>query len=307
MAEPLFLGIDVGASKTVCLVGDLRQALGRGQAGAGNPRVVGLPGFRSALDEASEQALRACSRTAPLRVWVGVAGGALGLRPTLRALAAEALRAEAVWVSHDGRLLLAAAGLSKGIALVAGTGSSAYGLAADGREVSVGGWGHLLGDEGSGYDIARQALRAVTRAADGRGPATRLSEAISRALAVGGAHDLRERMYPPPPVAEVARLAQLVLALAGEDEVAAAIVAGAASDLAAAVHACRGALGVGDEQEVPVVCAGGLLGEESLLLAAVRRAVQAAGVLYDVVPLRAEPAVGALALARDQSIDTEQT
>src|SRR5205823_10053657 len=61
-----------------------------------------------------------------------------------------------------------------GLAVVAGTGSMAYGKTADGRTARAGGWGSLLGDEGSAYILVTDALRAVAHAADGRGPATDL-------------------------------------------------------------------------------------------------------------------------------------
>jgi N-acetylglucosamine kinase-like BadF-type ATPase len=169
--------------------------------------------------------------------------------------------------------------------------------------VTVGGWGHLLGDEGSGYDIARRALRAVTQAADGRAPATRLGKAIPKALNVAGVPALRRRCYPAPPVAEIARLAAIVLQLAPDDEVSASIVRAAAADLATAVSACRIRLGRAG-LDVAVAAGGGLLAPGSPLLAALAAQLDradaadgAAGVVR-LVSVHGEPAMGALALAR---------
>ena len=75
-----------------------------------------------------------------------------------------------VTVVHDTRLVLAAAGLEAGIALIAGTGSVAYGRANNGREAMAGGWGWLLGDEGSGAWLVREAAREVLRRADAGEP-----------------------------------------------------------------------------------------------------------------------------------------
>jgi N-acetylglucosamine kinase-like BadF-type ATPase len=64
-----------------------------------------------------------------------------------------------ITIVHDTRLILAAAGADAGIAVIAGTGSAAWGVTADGREARAGGWGYLLGDEGSGYWLGREAVR----------------------------------------------------------------------------------------------------------------------------------------------------
>ena len=299
MADELYLGIDGGGSKTVCLLGDRMTTLGRGEAGPANPSMGGLDAFRIALADAAHQALRASDDRRVVRAWIGVAGGdAPRVRTALRTVALELLPVTDVVISHDARLLLAAAGLASGIAVVSGTGSSVYGLAADGREVIVGGWGHLLGDEGSGYDIARQALRAVTQAADGRGPATRLSATIGAALGAPTPTELRERCYPSPPVPDLARLAQIVVELAANDDVAAAIIERAAIDLAAAVEACRRRLLPVSDSETRVVAAGGLLHDGSPLLRRLAEALTASGG-YQLTALSAEPAAGALALARD--------
>ena len=62
-------------------------------------------------------------------------------------------------IVHDTQLILAAADVQDGIALISGTGSVAWGRTPDGRTARAGGWGYLLGDEGSGYWVGRQAVR----------------------------------------------------------------------------------------------------------------------------------------------------
>lgn len=68
-----------------------------------------------------------------------------------------------ITVVHDSRLLLAAGGASTGVAVIAGTGSAAWGRNAEGEEARAGGWGYLLGDEGSGYWLGREAVRHSLR------------------------------------------------------------------------------------------------------------------------------------------------
>ena len=64
-----------------------------------------------------------------------------------------------VTVIHDTRLILAAGGTDTGIAIISGTGSAAWGINAAGQTGRAGGWGYLLGDEGSGYWFGREAVR----------------------------------------------------------------------------------------------------------------------------------------------------
>jgi N-acetylglucosamine kinase-like BadF-type ATPase len=306
MAEELFMGFDAGGTKTVCLLGEGTTVLGRGEAGSGNPRVGGVDGFRAAVADAATAALVGRRERRITTAWIGVAGGDTPQMQAALSVAAESvLNASRVSISHDGRLLLAAAGVSSGIAVVSGTGSSIYGRAPDGRQVTVGGWGHLLGDEGSGYDIARQALRAVTQAADRRGPQTRLSEPILQAWGAATAVELREHAYPARPVTEIARLARLVVEMT-DDDVASAIVARAAHDLALGVRTCRQRLGSRGWTDPSVVLAGGLLSNGSALFVRLAAVLEGLDDGYRVLPLAVEPVVGALALARDGPVEKEE-
>ncbi len=307
MAEPLFAGFDAGASKTVCLLGDAEQVLGRGIAGSGNPNVAGFEGHVRAVRESAAAAFEAAGLTRPrlARAWLGVAGSERPeMKERIRQAAAIALPAGEVRVSHDASLILPAAGLRVGVALVAGTGSSAYGVGPSGREVTIGGWGFLFGDEGSGYELGRLALRAVSHAADGRGPATVLTDRLLGALALDAPLDMLLRLYPAPPASEIAGLARIVLKAADEgDLVARSLVEGAATELAAIVRACARHVGLalpgGDPPAGPpvdVVVAGGIVHDRSPVLAALTTALGTFE--YRVSLLEAEPAFGALELAR---------
>src|SRR4029450_13850658 len=84
-----------------------------------------------------------------------------------------------VLVVNDALVALAAgAPGAPRIVIICGTGRIAYGRNAEGVAARAGGWGHIIGDEGSGYWIGRQAVQAVMREADGRGPATRLTKQV---------------------------------------------------------------------------------------------------------------------------------
>src|SRR6478609_52237 len=95
----------------------------------------------------------------------------------LAALIAPHVPGARVTVVHDSRLLLAAGGASTGVAVIAGTGSAAWGRNGRG-EARAGGWGYLLGDEGSGYWLGREAVRhSLRRMNQGQDP-----DELTRAL-----------------------------------------------------------------------------------------------------------------------------
>lgn len=298
MSERRYLAIDAGGTTTVCLVGDDVTILGRGTAEGANPTLVGIDGFRAAIAAAAAAALRDLPAAPIAAAWLGVAGSQrVGLPEQLRAVASEALGVEHIELIHDGMLLLAVADLDHGVGLVAGTGSSAFGRAQDGRELSMGGWGYLLGDEGSGYDVAVRALRAVTAAIDGRGPRTELVELLTARLGALHPRELPDRMYPARSVTEIASLAELVLAVAERDRVAASIVEAAADDLVTLVGACARRL-FGPGVPVPVVLAGGLLADGSSLHRCLVGRLDADPMPYRPITPTREPAEGGLALAR---------
>jgi glucosamine kinase len=211
-----------------------------------NPSIVGR-------DEAAarvQTGLRAVLNQANLTpdtiagVGIGIAGAANRYdwsTPWLRQTVLAVLPETRVVPSSDFEIALVGAhGQRLGLLLLAGTGSLAYGVNAAGDSWLVGGWGYLLGDEGSGYWLGWQALQAAVRQADGRGPDTLLSEKMLAALNLSQPLDLITWIYQEPRVREVARLAPLVLECAAEgDALAREIVQTGALELALAVRAVR--------------------------------------------------------------------
>jgi len=147
-----------------------------------------------------------------------------------------------VVVTDDAVIALAGATAGEpGIVTIAGTGSIAFGRNAAGKTERAGGWGYIFGDEGGGFDIARQALRAVLRAEEGWGPPTGLAGRLLEAAGGADANATLHRFYTPDwPRARVAALAPLVdeAAMAG-DAVARDILHNAAQQLAVLTSAVR--------------------------------------------------------------------
>jgi N-acetylglucosamine kinase-like BadF-type ATPase len=152
------------------------------------------------------------------------------------------VRANDYDVTTDAVVALAGATAGDpGIICVAGTGSIAYGRNAVRKLARVGGWGYIFGDEGGGFDLTRQALRAILRHEEGWGPDTALHGALLHATSTTSANDLMHRFYTQqfsrPQIASYAKVVDSV-ANSG-DAVARNIVVNAAQQLATAVSAVR--------------------------------------------------------------------
>ncbi|KAG9157980.1 hypothetical protein Leryth_000161, partial [Lithospermum erythrorhizon] len=113
-----------------------------------------------------------------------------------------------LFVQNDAVAALASGTMGKlhGCVLIAGTGTIAYGFTEDGREARAAGAGPILGDWGSGYGIAAQALTAVVRAHDGRGPCSALTSIILETLNLTSPDELVGWVYSDPSWARIAAL-----------------------------------------------------------------------------------------------------
>lgn len=244
--------------------------IGGGEAGPSNPHVVGRAGTTRALLAAVRAAFADATGRAQLRRVAGACLGMAGMDTPDDAsrLARWAVRhglADRVSVVNDCELLLSA-GTPEGwgLAVICGTGSICYGRAADGRVARAGGWGHLIGDEGSGYALSVVALRLAVRSADGRAAATDLLAAILRKLGLASAPDLLNWVYAPKRShAEIAALAPLVFDLArGGDPHARFLIEGSGEELARAVRAVQARLRL---ERPPLAMGGSLLVRQPFL------------------------------------------
>ena len=310
--EELVLGIDGGGTRTIVYLATRStrdsgwELLGRGEAGPSNRQVVGTPAALAALDEATAHAFAAAGRTrhAVRAACLGLAGaGRAGDQEIVREWAARANLAGTVDVIEDAALLLAAGTPDGwGVAVVAGTGSMAFARAADGRTARAGGWGPLLGDEGSGYAVALAGLRAAARAADGRAAVTPLTDRLLAAYGLTRPQELIGVVYRGGDRAALASLAPVVLEAAeAGDPTADHIVREAAGELAAAAAAAARSLELG--ATFPVALAGGLLVSAAGYRERFLSALTDRGLVPGPVALVTEPAEGAvrLALARVSS------
>ena len=247
-ANPRFLlAVEGGGSKTQALVTDLDgKNLGRGFGPGSNLHGVGVEGAGKAVSMAIDGALmNATGRLREGGSWkdVGIAAACFGLAGIdgpedeakfLAWVKAQAI-ADRVTVVNDSELVVAA-GTPEGwgIALISGSGSVCLGRSPQGRTIRVGGWGPLLGDEGSAYRLAIDALRLATQTVDGRESAEALVRAILRHWSLADANALINHVHAPSMTpAEIAGLAPVVLSLAASgDPAARSLVDQSIADLA---------------------------------------------------------------------------
>lgn len=209
-----------------------------------------------------------------------------------------------VTLTHDARIALAAeVGGNPGIVLIAGTGSLCYGVGPGGREARSGGWGYLLGDEGSGFDLGRRIITASLRAQDGRGVPSRMTELFLAQAGLTRADEAVAKVYSGQwSRGTVAAFARIAFQAAAEgDAQAQALLEYAASELALAVHAVVQALQwPRAAAPIPVFGTGGLLAGDNLLWRQLRHKLAGLAPEVALQPARHAPVVGALRLSLER-------
>ncbi|MBI3682688.1 MAG: ATPase [Acidobacteria bacterium] len=238
----LFLGVDGGQSSTTACIGDEEgRVIGYGRGGPCNH--VGGPEGRAKFISAMKGSVTAALASAGVEgrfavACLGFSGGPADKEEILH----EILPADHILVTTDALIALSGATAGKpGIITIAGTGSISFGRNAAGTTVRAGGWGYVYGDEGGGFDLTRQALRAALRMEEGWGSATLLRQMLLEATGAGNANDLLHRFYtvdyPRPRIAAFARLVDE--AAVNGDAIAGEILANAAQQLATLTAAVR--------------------------------------------------------------------
>lgn len=309
------LGIDGGGTKTVCLVMDETGTIaGRGEAGPSNYQTIGLAAAAESISQAIALAVKELPGVAIAGIGVGLAGvGRPADVQVVQGLVAGLyeesplpirwnLQSEGVVVTHDCAIaLVGGTGSASGVAIVAGTGSIAYGCNSQGESKRAGGWGYRFGDEGSGYQIAIAGLRAAARSHDGRGPKTVLTDALLDYLNLNQLDDLIEVIYRRGwGVTEIAALSPLVdRAAAAGDAIALQILENAAGELVLMTQTVASVLFTPDEV-FEVVTIGGVWRSVCHLGDRFQDSLRTHFPRVQVISPRHEPAYGAGLLALER-------
>ncbi|MEC5181408.1 glucosamine kinase [Arthrobacter sp. CG_A4] len=288
------IGLDIGGTKTRGVRFEDGQAVADESVGSSNVQNV-----------SREEAAR---HLAELFALIG--GGAVGQvyagaggidtdadAAALAALIAPHVPGARITVVHDSRLLLAAGGANTGVAVIGGTGSAAWGRNGHGDEARAGGWGYLLGDEGSGYWLGREAVRHSLRRMNLGLEPDELTMALLASCGVEGPAKLIALFHSTDTGRRYwAQRARSVLEAAAAGHAASqALVDQAGRDLAGLAVQCVRQLGI----DGPVILGGGLGMNVPRLQESFRSALAAAGI-SDVRVLEREPVFGVLQLVAEQ-------
>jgi N-acetylglucosamine kinase-like BadF-type ATPase len=292
-----FLGVDGGQSSTTAIIGDdTGRIAGIGHGGPCNH--VGANEGRARFIEAIQSSVQAaCAQAGLDAAGVRFSSACLGLSggpAEKESILGEILASDRTVVTDDARIALAGAtGGEPGLVVIAGTGSIAWGRNGDGRSARAGGWGYLFGDEGGGFWIARQALRAALRWEEGWGVPTSLRARLLDHTGTKNVNDLMHRCYTAEfPRPRLASLSILVNHAAEDGEPAALrILDDAARELALLALAVRGQLFPAPEPAL-VTYSGGVF-RSRIILARLRDWMAAEAGVRVLGPLYG-PATGAL-------------
>lgn len=297
-----FAGVDAGGTETkLWLVRSDAGQAGRATVGPGNFQDIGAQGLADRVREGLEEAARdaGLSETPPLAaLMLGVAGVGRD-RDAQEATAGleAAFPGTSIQVYNDAIVALAAGTLGDpGAVVIAGTGSTAWAFQEDGGWARTGGWGYILGDEGSGYAVGLSALNRVTKASDGRERPTVLTDRILAELKLDDVWDLIPFVHEGAiPKQKIAGLAPLVMAAAENgDEVAQAVVNEALNELLSLVTTVLSRAQL--PPSPPLVVVGGLFKNEVFFNRFCSELEKVQPDLVIVKPL-VEPAMGACAMA----------
>ena len=295
------IGIDGGGTGTVgILTTETGRCLAQVQSGPSNYHVVGESKTQAVLKNVVGALCEKAGipSTRAIHFCLGMAGlGRAEDRKIIGRICDELGIGENRILTHDAHIALVG-GTEKqhGIIVISGTGAIVYGINADGKEARASGWGYLLGDEGGGYDIAIKGLRAVARAADGRGRPTELTNRILSALELNAPSDLIRWVHAASRDA-IAQLAKIVLDTArSTDTIAEQIVDEATDELVCATSSVIEQLEF--DEMFDIVLSGGNLIHQPMFADKLRQAFARIAPSASVHLPKHDPAYGAVLLAQ---------
>jgi N-acetylmuramic acid 6-phosphate etherase len=302
-----FLGIECGGTRTVALLVHGDRPVKRIEFGPANLRLL------SNAELGRHFRALGATFTRPTAIAIGMAGARTPAdKERIRRCAARVWPRVPCYASHDLEVALTAAELQTSpvqvnarrnqtalVLVLSGTGSCCFGRSSDGKKAKVGGWGHLLGDKGSGYEIGLRSLKAVVYYHDRDGIWSTLGQHILRALQLNEPEDLIGWVQNAGKT-EIAALAlEVFRAWAKRDKIAADILEGAAHSLAKDAATCAKRL-VGIGSSACFVLAGGILLNQPRFAKLVERQLRQLWPRASISRLKRESVWGAVELAKRQ-------
>ena len=292
MNQKLLVGVDIGGTKT-------RIMASRGSLTVVDETII-TDGWRVRQMEADAVKLAGividlCGGSAPDAMAVGAHGCDTDEQcRRFQALLSQQTSGK-VQVVNDAELMVPAAGFVDGVGVVAGTGSIAVARTAEGKMLAAGGWGWILGDEGSAAALVREAAKAIRGVLDRGQDGDPLIGALMRELDTDDQTKLGILLNETRGAAVWGRYANAVFdaAVAGSP-LATRVIREGGAGLAALVEVLieRGA------NAALVVAGGGVIAEQPMLMEAFVEAMASISPSSQVVLLREPPVIGAVAIAR---------
>ncbi len=294
-----YLGIEGGGTRTVALLADGHgQVVRRLETGPANMKL---------LTEAQlTRRFRSIAAALPLADALGIGLSGAWTEADFRKIRSAAAK---VWprvpccATNDLEIALTAAAAGKRaeripqVLVVSGTGSGCYGKSLKGEGVKVGGWGHVLGDKGSGYDIGLRALQAVVDSYDQELVWPQLGRRLLRTLLLNEPNDLIDWAQGADKTEIASLAAEVFAAWARKDKLASEILAGAAQSLARDAAACARRLAK-PGNPVQFVLTGSILLKQPRFAAQTARELRKLWPNAAVTALKREGVWGAVELAR---------
>ena len=302
----LLLGIDGGGSKTVAFIASIDESnkpsiLGKGLSGPSNIRAIGIEEATRNLENAMDLAF--ADAGIPQQTFESACFGMAGAdRPSeidmLQNWVADAQISKRIQIVNDALpVLYSICTKGTGIALICGTGSFAFGQDPNGQTARSGGWGHLLGDEGSGYWIALEGLKRAVQFADGRGANTILLNLFLNHFEITESQELIPILYSDSiDRRDIAQLSKIVFdAAKQQDEVAIGILEQAGRELVRLIESVDSKLSLSNPTRIGTV-GGVILNSPSLwdLISAQLEHQNPGRFKLEAVD---EPAIGAIQIA----------
>ena len=295
------IGIDGGGTKTVgMLTTDKGEKVVKTQSGPSNYHVVGIEQTKNVLVEIIRKLTENVDKTEldSIRFCLGMAGlGREDDRKIIGQLCDEIGIGKKRILTHDAHIaLVGGIGRQAGVIVISGTGSIVYGFDQFGQEARAGGWGYLLGDEGSGYDIGIKGLQAVARSADKREPPTELTRLMLNKLALNKPTDIIQWIHTASRD-EIAELSKVVFkAVEIGDKKAEKIIDSAAEELMLAIETVVRMLNFTDTFDV--LLSGGNLIHQPILADKLSKWIEKNIIGATATLPKHEPVYGAALLAR---------
>lgn len=194
------IGVDGGGTKTeLVLIDRSANVIGKARCGTTNYQVVGGAKLKAELLDGFSMLMKSTNLTFHKieHIFLGLAGaGRESDREEIIALFKDTELKAKLSIDTDAIVALAGAfGMGEGIIIISGTGAICFGKNSQGKVVRSGGWGYLLGDEGSGYFIGREAIIAALKDFDGRGEKTQLRTELEQNFKVISIDQIIPQIY----------------------------------------------------------------------------------------------------------------